>query len=206
MRRAMALALALISGVAPLAAQARAYSTHGDPTLANLVAEALQRNPAIRAAEWQEAAVREGDCRRHDIAGSGAATHGIPARLRDAGRSADRRHSRHAADALVRQAGGRGQSRDPASRGARRARPRPARQCHPAGEARALRGGVRRKGHSDRRRRSGVAAPLRVVGACPIRPGHGLAARCPADSGRNHPGSRSAAGARGGSATASRRT
>ena len=60
MRRAMALALALISGVAPLAAQARTYSTHGDQTLANLVAEALQRNPAIRAAEWQEAAVREG--------------------------------------------------------------------------------------------------------------------------------------------------
>lgn len=60
MRRAMAFALALISGAAVLAASARDYSTHGDETLAALVAEALAHNRAIRSAEWQEVAVREG--------------------------------------------------------------------------------------------------------------------------------------------------
>ena len=59
MRRAMALALALISHAA-LWAVNPTYATHGDETLAALIAEALERNPAIRSAEWQEVAVREG--------------------------------------------------------------------------------------------------------------------------------------------------
>lgn len=60
MRRAMALALAFISHAASSAAHPVAYATHGDETLAALIAEALAHNPAIRSAEWQEVAVREG--------------------------------------------------------------------------------------------------------------------------------------------------
>ena len=60
MRRAMALALALISWAAAPAAEAPAYSTNGDATLAALVDEALEHNRAIRSAEWQETAAREG--------------------------------------------------------------------------------------------------------------------------------------------------
>ena len=60
MRRAMALALALISWAAAPAAEAPAYSTNGDATLAALIDEALEHNRAIRSAEWQEVAAREG--------------------------------------------------------------------------------------------------------------------------------------------------
>ena len=54
------LALALIPCAAAPAAHAPAFSANGDETLANLIAEALERNRAIRSAEWQERAAREG--------------------------------------------------------------------------------------------------------------------------------------------------
>lgn len=60
MRRATALALAFIAHTTPLAAPALAYATHGDQTLATLITEALAHNRAVRSAEWQELAMREG--------------------------------------------------------------------------------------------------------------------------------------------------
>ena len=60
MRRAMALALAFFAHTTSLAAPALAYATHGDETLATLIDEALAHNRAIRSAEWQELAAREG--------------------------------------------------------------------------------------------------------------------------------------------------
>ena len=58
MRRATALALAFFAHTTSLAAPA--YATHGDETLATLIADALAENRAIRSAEWQERAAREG--------------------------------------------------------------------------------------------------------------------------------------------------
>ncbi len=60
MRRATALALALISWATALAAQAPSFSTNGDETLATLIDDALRHNRAIRSAEWQKVAAREG--------------------------------------------------------------------------------------------------------------------------------------------------
>ncbi len=60
MRRATALALAFIAHTTPMAAPALAYATHGDETLATLIAEALAHNRAVHSADSQELAVREG--------------------------------------------------------------------------------------------------------------------------------------------------